>query len=253
LGGVILLGGGALWAARRRRAQTFDDDVKPAKTAPTLAGTAAPAAAVAASPLLSPVSGSDDVDPLAEADLYLNFGRDAQAEEVLKEALQKNPQHSEAQLKLLQIYAARKDKTAFEKVANNLRTQTSGVGDTWIKAAGMGYAFDPDNVLYVAGKLAPTAAAPAATGPIGGTDLDFDLELSPGAGAGSTTDLPLDSGDKTMMLQPGELAGLTGGFDDSTATHDITQGFFAGARCYARLHVEPVGGGNAGQRTGLHG
>jgi pilus assembly protein FimV len=222
LGGLILLGGGALWAARRRRAQTFDDDVKSAKTAPTLAGTAAPAAAVTTSPLLSAVSGSDDVDPLAEADLYLNFGRDAQAEEVLKEALQKNPQHSEAQLKLLQIYGARKDKAAFEKVANNLRTQTSGVGDTWIKAAGMGYAFDPDNVLYVAGKLAPTAAAPAATGPIGGTDLDFDLELSPGAGAGSTTDLPLDSGDKTMMMQPGELAGLTGSFDDSTATHDIT-------------------------------
>jgi pilus assembly protein FimV len=33
----------------------------------------------------------------------------------------------------------------------------------------------------------------------------------------------LATDDKTMLMQPGELAGLTGGFDDSTATHDITQ------------------------------
>jgi pilus assembly protein FimV len=222
LGGLALLGGGALWAARRRRTQSFDDEVKPAKTAPTLAGKAAAASALAAAPVIPPVAGSDDVDPLAEADLYLNFGRDAQAEEVLKEALQKNPQHSEAQLKLLQIYAARKDKGAFEKIANGLHSQTSGVGDTWIKAAGMGYAFDPDNTLYDAGKLAPTAAAPATTaGAIGGTELDFDLELSPG-GSVSSTDMTLESGDKTMIMQAGRFGGLTGD-NDLTATHDITQ------------------------------
>jgi pilus assembly protein FimV len=223
IGGLVLLGGGALWAARRRRTQAFDDEIKTAKTAPTLAGkpAAAAAASLAASPVIAPVAGGDDVDPLAEADLYLNFGRDAQAEEVLKEALQKNPQHSEAQLKLLQIYAARKDKTAFEKIANGLHTQTSGVGDTWIKAAGMGYAFDPDNALYEAGKLAPAAAAPAvAAGPIGGTDLDFDLELSPG-GSATGPDMTLESGDKTVFMPPGQFAGLAGD-NDTTATHDIT-------------------------------
>ncbi len=222
LGGLALLGGGAFWVARRRRAQAASNDAGGPKTAPTLAGAAAPAASMAASPLMSPVAGGDDVDPLAEADLYLNFGRDAQAEEVLKEALQKNPQHAEAQLKLLQIYAARKDKAAFEKIAQGLHTQTSGVGDTWIKAAGMGYAFDPENGLYEAGKSAPAAAAPAAAGPIAGTDLDFDLELSPGASP-AATDVPLESGDKTMIMQPGELAGMGGGLDDLTATHDITQ------------------------------
>jgi pilus assembly protein FimV len=222
LGGLLLVGGGAFWIARRRRAQVRDDDLKvPVKSAPTLAKAGAPAAAIAGSPLMTPVAGSDDVDPLAEADLYLNFGRDAQAEEVLKEALQKNPQHEEAQLKLLQIYAARKDKPEFEKVARSLNTQTSGVGDTWIKAAGMGYAFDPDNALYEAGKAAPAADSPTTSGNVGGTDLDFDLELSPDA-TGAATDLPLDSGEKTMLMGPGELASMSDSLGQTAATQDIT-------------------------------
>ena len=222
LGGLLLVGGGAFWIARRRRAQVRDDDLKvPVKSAPTLAKAGAPAAAIAGSPLMNPVAGSDDVDPLAEADLYLNFGRDAQAEEVLKEALQKNPQHEEAQLKLLQIYAARKDKPEFEKVARSLNTQTSGVGDTWIKAAGMGYAFDPDNALYEAGKAAPAADSPTTSGNVGATDLDFDLELSPDA-TGAATDLPLDNGEKTMLMGPGELASMSDSLGQTAATQDIT-------------------------------
>ena len=221
LGGLLLVGGGAFWIARRRRAQVRDDDLKvPVKSAPTLAKVGSPAAAIAGSPLMNPVA-SDDVDPLAEADLYLNFGRDAQAEEVLKEALQKNPQHEEAQLKLLQIYAARKDKPEFEKVARSLNTQTSGVGDTWIKAAGMGYAFDPDNALYEAGKAAPAADSPTTSGNVGATDLDFDLELSPDA-TGAATDLPLDSGEKTMLMGPGELASMSDSLGQTAATQDIT-------------------------------
>jgi pilus assembly protein FimV len=222
LGGLAVLGGGAFWM-RRRRSDAASDAPRKVKAAPVLAQSAADAsAAVAMAPMLTPVTASDDVDPLAEADLYLNFGRDAQAEEVLKEALQKNPQHSEAQLKLLQIYAARKDKPGFEKIATALNTQTSGTGDTWIKAAGMGYAFDPENPLYEAGKSAPAAEVPTAVvAGVAGTDLDFDLELAPGANP-ATTDVQLDSGEKTMMMQPGELSGMAEVFGDGTATQDIT-------------------------------
>ena len=236
LGGLAVLGGGAFWFTRRRRAQDRDEP-KGGKTAPTLASAAAaPAAAMAASPMIAPpAAGSDDVDPLAEADLYLNFGRDAQAEEVLKEALAKNPQHEEAQLKLLQIYAGRKDKVEFEKIARNLHTQTAGVGDDWVKAAGMGYAFDPENSLYEAGKSAPAAAAPAAGGAVAGTDLDFDLELAPGASNVTATDLSLDSGEKTMMMQPGELAGLLA---DDAGIHDITHDSVA-ARAVTDTAVTP--------------
>jgi pilus assembly protein FimV len=206
-GGILVLGGVGFWLMRRRRGQSGDDGLEK-KTAPKLAKSAATSALAAAAPAIPPGPPAiDDVDPLAEADLYLNFGRDAQAEEVLKEALSKNPTNEAAQLKLLQIYAGRKDKGSFEKVAKNLHAQTRGAGDNWLKAAAMGCSFDPDNALYEAGKSAPAVAMPAA-GSGGGTDLDLDLM---GGGGGATaTDIDLDSGvgtsEKTTMMRPGEMA-----------------------------------------------
>lgn len=203
---------------RRRRARADDEDEAPAakgkgKSTAATAGVAAAAVAVVAQ------ASVDDVDPLAEADLYLNFGRDTQAEEVLKDALAKNPNHEEAKLKLLQIYAGRKDKDSFEKIAKDLHAQTSGGGDNWVKAAGMGYALDPDNILYEAGRSAPAAEMPATAG-VAGTDLDFDLELAPdGTATGTKTDFDIDDG-KTVMMKPGELAGLAAA--DMSATQDIT-------------------------------
>jgi pilus assembly protein FimV len=52
---------------------------------------------------------TEEVDPLAEAEIYLAYGRDAQAEEILKEALNTHPRRFEIHLKLLEIYAKRKD------------------------------------------------------------------------------------------------------------------------------------------------
>jgi len=211
-GGLIAaLGLGGYFVVRRRRAAgTVQDE----KTAPKI-GKVAAAAAMAAAPVITPPAApSDDVDPLAEADLYLNFGRDVQAEEVLKEALEKNPRHEEVQLKLLQIYAGRKDRSAFEAIAKNLHAQTSGAGDNWVKAAAMGYALDAANPLYEAGKSAPAAAVPAAGAPAGSADhLDFDLELSQAASP-TATDVVLDAGDKTSIMKPGELG--------TAATQDIT-------------------------------
>ncbi len=57
------------------------------------------------------------MDPIGEADLFLTFGRDAQAEEVLKEALKKNPNNIPVKLKLLSIYVTRKDTNSFYSYA----------------------------------------------------------------------------------------------------------------------------------------
>ena len=62
---------------------------------------------------------SDHVDPISEADLFLNFGRDAQAEEILKEALQNTPNNPSDTLKLLGIYANRKDTNIISTIARN--------------------------------------------------------------------------------------------------------------------------------------
>jgi pilus assembly protein FimV len=90
-----------------------------------------------------------DVDPIAEADVYMAYGRDAQAEEILKEALTKAPDRHEIRLKLLEIYAARKNVTAFEAVAGELYSALGGqTGAIWDKATEMGRAIDPHNPLY---------------------------------------------------------------------------------------------------------
>ncbi|MGH8853591.1 MAG: FimV/HubP family polar landmark protein, partial [Telluria sp.] len=103
---------------------------------------------------------TNEVDPVAEADVYIAYGRDAQAEEILKEALRTNPERHAVRLKLLDIYAARKDLRAFEAQAGELYGITRGQGDEWAQAAALGLTIDPANPLYTsasgAGPLAPS-------------------------------------------------------------------------------------------------
>src|SRR4029078_3700316 len=72
---------------------------------------------------------TNEVDPVAEADVYIAYGRDAQAEEILKEALSTHPARNPVRLKLLEIYAARKDQRSFEMQAGELYGMTKGEGD----------------------------------------------------------------------------------------------------------------------------
>jgi pilus assembly protein FimV len=120
-----------------------------------------------------------EVDPIAEAEVYMAYGRDAQAEEILKEALTKDPSRNEIALKLMEIYAARKDTAAFETVASELYAGLGGQGTpVWQRAAEMGRSIDPTNPLYRATEVAPPpavarpgAARPAA--PVASTPSDF--------------------------------------------------------------------------------
>jgi len=92
---------------------------------------------------------TNEVDPIAEAEVYIAYGRDGQAEEILKEAMGKDPHRYEIHLKLLEIYAARKEAEAFEALARELYTALDGQqSPLWDKAAQMGHALDPENPLY---------------------------------------------------------------------------------------------------------
>lgn len=166
---------------------------------------------------LSQLDAIGDVDPVAEADVYLAYGRDLQAEEILKEALRANPTRLAIRLKLLEVYAKRRDIKGFEQLAVQLYAETKGSGEDWSKAQELGRGIDPDNPLYQPGgapalsddgpelrpepmnastlpqtALPPGAAAAAAaaahlatdsmrsgpdTGPVSGFDLALDLDL----------------------------------------------------------------------------
>lgn len=158
----------------------------------------------------------EEGDPLAEAEIFLTYGRDNLAEERLKEAIAATPKRYELHGKLLEIYATRRDAAAFEQVAKELQSGTGGKGEIWNKAVRLGFQIDPDNSRYAAGRpieddgtatvvvgtgsaLAAAAAAAATamgTSRPGGsadaakTNLDFNLGFDDSA-IGTTTDIDL--------------------------------------------------------------
>lgn len=183
---------------------------------------------------------AEEVDPISEADLFLNFGRDAQAEEILKEALQNTPSDHRIHLKLLGIYAKRQDVNSFAELAGGL--QDSGDDEAWQQAAEMGRKLDPTNPMY--GGSATLEDADSATmqttalnaipdvldeAPVpqsAATELDFDL----GAPAAETIASPeqsfMESAEqKTMVLSPEVMAAAkaeTMDFDVTSTNPSLT-------------------------------
>lgn len=144
----------------------------------------------------SQLDAGGDVDPVAEADVYLAYGRDLQAEEILKEALRHTPERIAIHTKLGEIYAKRQDRKALEAAASDVYKLTQGQGPDWNRMVELGREIDPGNPMYqpggqpaLAGVAAAAATGAAATGfastlsdpaPTAGQlppELDFDLDL----------------------------------------------------------------------------
>ena len=208
--GALVIGALGIAALRRRRASAqgeYGSEAEP--VAPTMGGddgaSAAAMAAAAATPAEA-APAADDVDPVAEAEVYIAYGRDGQAEEILKEAMSRDPARQDVQVKLAEVYAARRDVRAFGPVAESLNALTGGAGDNWIKVAALGYALDPGNPLYAAGKgVAPVAGSGAPTS----TDLDFDL----GGDSAATPDIALDADSAGQATEVGGMQNLAAAAD----------------------------------------
>ena len=110
---------------------------------------------------LAAMDADEGVDPVAEADVYLAYGRDAQAEEILLDALQADSSRHAIYVKLLEVYEKRGDSRQFEAVATDFYSRTAGEGGDWEKVVVMGRRLDPDNPLYGKKKTAEIAAAVA--------------------------------------------------------------------------------------------
>lgn len=181
---ALLLGGGIYAFLRRRNKSGFEDSIitgSDLKSNTVVGNTAGGviSTGVTENSFLTDFSreglgtiDTDEVDPIAEAEVYMAYGRDAQAEEILKDALARDSSRQEVRLKLLEIYSARKNAAAFDPLASELYNATQGEGPLWAQAADMGRALDPENPLY-----APPAKA-------GSLSLDKTMIMSAGAAAG---------------------------------------------------------------------
>lgn len=145
----------------------------------------------------SQLDAGDDVDPVAEADVYLAYGRDLQAEEILKEALRNHPSRVAIHQKLLEIYAKRRDVKNFGVIAKEAYKVTGGSGSEWEQICELGRGIDPNNEAYHPGGEPPASvpaplqattssyasqparqAAPAPAVAATSMDLDLDLDFS---------------------------------------------------------------------------
>lgn len=161
----------------------------------------------------SQLDAAEDSDPVAEADVYMAYGRDLQAEEVLKEALLKQPERVAIHQKLLAIYAKRQDASAYAAMAALAHPLLKNNEPQWAQVCAAGLSLEPGNALYLAGgqpvatvsassapasplpslptpPVLPTVAAavaavapmapvqPAETPDDSALDLDFDLDFS---------------------------------------------------------------------------
>jgi pilus assembly protein FimV len=115
------------------------------------ASTSATSSASSMSYSLSQLDAIGDVDPVAEADVYLAYGRDLQAEEILKEAMRANPERMAVRTKLLEVYAKRRDTKGFELLAGQLFALAGADSEDWHQAQEMGRQIDPENPLYTPG------------------------------------------------------------------------------------------------------
>lgn len=187
--GLAALGGLAYVFMRRRRQNQGEDDgsgssfyesnyapdsffhVSGGKDVDTSeATTATGATSVNQSSMLyspSQLDADADVDPVAEADVYLAYGRDIQAEEILKDALLKNPNEVSVHAKLLEVYARRRDVKAYSQAATEFKRLTQGQGAEWDIVRAKGAEIDPGNALYAesaSGSQGSTVAQTAAVG-----------------------------------------------------------------------------------------
>lgn len=218
-GGVVallgLLAGLAFFRTRQRRQDTLlDSTFSESSLAETFSGASGgqsidtgDSLTTGSSMVYSPsqLDAADDVDPVAEADVYLAYGRDLQAEEILKDALRTAPQRVAIHVKLAEIYAKRRDVKAFEAIAALAFNLTDGNGQEWEQICDKGLSIDPDNALYLPGgqpdagqaPTPPVASAQDSDNPVaeltegpaepdpkgvpgteGGTELDLDLDFS---------------------------------------------------------------------------
>jgi pilus assembly protein FimV len=165
LAGLGALGLGALaWTRRRKKAAAEDTEPTLARSAivdtqaapDTVFGEASTAGGNVntKSGLLQPSQFSrsgfgnidaGEVDPVAEADVYIAYGRETQAEEILLEALKNDPNRVEVRQKLLEVYGLLGRRDAFDGHLDQLADDQAGNPEGWASTAAIAKRFYSDH------------------------------------------------------------------------------------------------------------
>ncbi|MBX3706850.1 MAG: hypothetical protein KF911_09445 [Pseudomonadales bacterium] len=210
-GVVVLLLAVALVAARRRRAEQafavparaaepqvgsraakapFDARARAPAAEPAVAGAAGFATGQGARAMAAEPAGAEFSDVIAEADVYLTYGRHGQAAGLLQSALENDPMRQDVRLKLLEVLAAAGDRAGFDTELTALRAQATDPG-----------------LLEAATALAASFGAAGASHGSAQVDrnlIEYDVELFPER-ADSAADTAADA--TVVRAAPAPVAG----------------------------------------------
>ncbi len=154
-----------------------------------------------------------EVDPASEADVYIAYGRYQQAESLIAQALEKQPERVDLKLKLLEIYFTTRNTAAFVKLAEEMGAQgvANSEPEAWKKVVEMGRELLPSHRLFGGQRTPEPAAAstrPAAAAVAGDrvapdttalpTALDIEAEVSELPSVGTQSGTVQDEGEASV-------------------------------------------------------
>jgi len=110
----------------------------------------------------------DQGDPLAEADFHMAYGLYDQAADLVRIAIQREPERRDLKLKLLEVFFVWGNKEQFLQTSRELaETRAQAAPGEWEKVVIMGKQLAPEDPLFAGGAGVSGAAA-------GGVDLDLE-------------------------------------------------------------------------------
>ena len=159
----------------------------------------------------------DESDPMAEADFHMAYGLYDQAADVLKKALRQDPNRRDLKMKLLEVYFTAGDRSNFVETARSLRQDMGALPDK-----------DWENIAIMGRQVA----------------AEEPLFSGEGVAAGSSVDIPLDSGGTGTAVHT-DMDPLAGAFE---GMRPVTMPAAAGQSAVADNHtvdfslpdIEPV-------------
>lgn len=135
---------------------------------------------------------ADEVDPIAEADVYIAYGRDEQAEEVLLDGIASKPGRVDIKQKLLGLYHKNSNVEGFERIAEELYSQKNFLtSQVWQEVSLMGKDIAPNNPLF------DVSASELLADELPDVDADQNADVGGGETVSEAADTNADSGSAT--------------------------------------------------------
>jgi pilus assembly protein FimV len=168
----------------------------------------------------------DQGDPLAEADFHMAYGLYDQAADLIRIAINREPNRRDLKLKLLEVFFVWGNKEQFLQAAHELAaTRSEAAPGEWEKIVIMGKQLAPDDPLFAGGGTTGATAGGVDLDLEGGQSrVDFDLLGEPVPGAhGSDVDLDIGSalgeeeGNREIGTATDRNAALDSGFQTSAS------------------------------------